>query len=190
MRRISKITFLFDWLYIKHLIRITLPYGVALFLSVVYFKVDVILLSLLEPKDIADTSIALYSLPMKIVEVLMVMGGFYLNSILPSLSEGFKHDKKEHIQQIVSLSFRILFSLGLLTLIMGDVFKEHIIDIIANRSYIDTTSTFSSVDVFPIVILVAFFYFLSSLFNYILIATHQESKLLKINAIVTIINIV
>jgi len=45
-----------------------------LFLSVVYFKVDVILLSLLEAPQQADISIALYGLPMKIVEVLMVLG--------------------------------------------------------------------------------------------------------------------
>jgi hypothetical protein len=57
----------------KHLFFTSLPYGVALFLSVVYFKVDVVLLSLLEPKNISNTSIALYSLPMKIVEVLMVL---------------------------------------------------------------------------------------------------------------------
>jgi hypothetical protein len=44
-----------------------------LFLSVVYFKVDVVLLSLFEEKSISNTSIALYSLPMKIVEVLMVL---------------------------------------------------------------------------------------------------------------------
>lgn len=120
----------------------------------------------------------------------MVMWGFYLNSILPSLSEGFSSKKTEQIEKIISLSFRVLFWLWLLTLVLWDIFKEHIIDIIANREYIDTVNTFSSVDVFPIVILVAFFYFMSSLFNYILIASHQEGKLLKINFIVTLINII
>ncbi|MBT3727636.1 hypothetical protein HOG21_08630 [bacterium] len=47
-RRIVKFGFSFDWEYIKHLIKISLPYGLALFLSVVYFKVDVIILSLME----------------------------------------------------------------------------------------------------------------------------------------------
>jgi O-antigen/teichoic acid export membrane protein len=69
-----KFKFLWDTEYIKHIIKISLPYGFALFLSVVYFKIDIILLSLLEPKESADASIAFYSLPMKIVEVLMVLG--------------------------------------------------------------------------------------------------------------------
>ena len=63
----------FDREYIKHIIKISLPYGIALFLSVVYFKIDIILLSILEPTEKADISIALYSLPMKVVEVLMVI---------------------------------------------------------------------------------------------------------------------
>jgi heme O synthase-like polyprenyltransferase len=63
----------FDREYMTHIFRISLPYGIALFLGVVYFKVDVVLLSLLEPQQEADISIALYSLPMKIVEVLMVL---------------------------------------------------------------------------------------------------------------------
>jgi O-antigen/teichoic acid export membrane protein len=47
-RRICPIKFKYDKEYIKYLFKISLPYGIALFLSVVYFKVDVILLSLLE----------------------------------------------------------------------------------------------------------------------------------------------
>jgi len=83
----------FDRDYIKHIFKISLPYWIALFLSVVYFKIDIIIISLLE-WNTADISIALYSLPMKIVEVLMVISGFYLNSILPKLSQLFEKQKE------------------------------------------------------------------------------------------------
>jgi len=89
-RKLARISFQFDKEYIKHIIKISLPYGIALFLSVVYFKIDIILLSILEPTEKADISIALYSLPMKVVEVLMVIGWFYLNSLLPTLTNLFK----------------------------------------------------------------------------------------------------
>jgi len=89
-RRLCSIKFLFDTTYIAHIFKISLPYGIALFLSVVYFKVDVILLSLLENPSKANISIALYGLPMKIVEVLMVVGAFYMNAVLPSMTQGFK----------------------------------------------------------------------------------------------------
>ncbi|MDD3302779.1 MAG: polysaccharide biosynthesis C-terminal domain-containing protein, partial [Candidatus Gracilibacteria bacterium] len=49
---------------------------------------------------------------------------------------------------------------------------------------------YSSSDVFFIVLLVLIFYFISNLFIYILIASNNESKLLKINIIVAIFNII
>ena len=73
-KKICEIRLLCDREYIKKIFHMSLPFGFALFLSVVYFKVDVILLSLLETPQQADISIALYGLPMKIVEVLMVLG--------------------------------------------------------------------------------------------------------------------
>jgi O-antigen/teichoic acid export membrane protein len=89
-KKITPIHFEFDYEYLKYLFKISLPYWIALFLSVVYFKIDVILLSLIEWPKMWDLSIALYSLPMKIVEVIMVVWWFYMTSILPSLSRGFK----------------------------------------------------------------------------------------------------
>ena len=47
-RKIVKFGFDYDWEYIKHIFKISLPYGIALFLSIVYFKVDIILLSVIE----------------------------------------------------------------------------------------------------------------------------------------------
>lgn len=71
-RSVEKIGFVFDWQYAKHILTASLPYGLALFLNVVFFKVDIVLLSLLEPSDVADKNIALYGVPMKIVEVGMM----------------------------------------------------------------------------------------------------------------------
>jgi len=72
-RKIAKISFLWDWDFMKKMFFQSLPYGIALFLSVVYFKIDIIFLSFLLPQEIANYSIAMYSLPMKIIEVLMVL---------------------------------------------------------------------------------------------------------------------
>jgi O-antigen/teichoic acid export membrane protein len=40
----------------------------------------------MESKDIADTAVALYGLPMKLVEVGMMYGTIFLNSLLPVLT--------------------------------------------------------------------------------------------------------
>ncbi len=85
-RRVIPLHFAWDIEYIRHILRISLPYGLALFLNVIFFKVDVILLSMLETPALADHSIALYSVPMKIVEVGMMYGTVFLNSLLPVLT--------------------------------------------------------------------------------------------------------
>jgi O-antigen/teichoic acid export membrane protein len=126
----------YDPVYLRYLFRISLPYGIALFLSVVYFKIDVILISLLEAPDKADISIGLYGLPMKIIEVLMVLGGFYLNSLLPSLTQKYKQKNTRELTKIFALSCKLLLSFGLCILVLGNIFVTDIIRVMGTEEYI------------------------------------------------------
>ena len=184
-------SFRFDREYIQHIFRISLPYGMALFLGVVYFKVDIILLSLLEGSEKGDISIAYYALPMKIVEVLMVLWWFYLNSLLPSLSESYIQKNFEKYRKLLSFSLLLLLSAGICIWIFSTLFAQQIILIIANQQYILWQGhQYSSLSVFPIVFFVLVFYFISLVFVYGLIAAKRQGELLRINIIVTGINII
>jgi len=187
-RKIEKFGFAFDWEYIKYIVKISLPYWIALFLSVVYFKVDIILLSLMDP--LGDKSVALYSLPMKIVEVIMVLWGFYLNSVLPTLTRSFEEKNIEKFNKYIQLSFHALLSWGMLIFVLGVLFRDYLIEIIANSDYLDPSLVYNSSDAFLVVFAVVLFNFISLVFIYALIATKNQSKLLKINIIVTIVNII
>lgn len=193
-RKSCKITFLFDWNYIKYIFTISLPYWIALFLSVVYFKIDIILLSILE-WDKADVSIALYWLPMKIIEVLMVMWWFYLNSVLPQLSTLFqkKQTKKviRELHNLLHISFKILFTFWISIFTFWTLFWKHIITIIANKEYVEPLNhIYNSSQVFYIVLLILLFYSISLLYIYIFIAKKQQWILLKINIFITLFNII
>lgn len=191
VNKFAKVRFLFDLKYMKYLFFTSLPYWVSLFLSVVYFKVDIILLSLLEPKEVGNISIALYSLPMKIIEVLMVLGTFYLNSILPLLSEYFKENLQDKIKNLLNNSFRFLVSLWILTVTLWLLFKDSIIKIIATPDYLNhEIYKYTSWDIFSVVLFVLAFYFISAIFNYIFISSKNEKKLLYINIFITLFNIV
>lgn len=189
-RKIVRFWFDFDWRYIKHIFKISLPYGIALFLSIVYFKVDIILLSIIEWPVEWDLSIALYALPMKIVEVLMVVGGFYMTSLLPSLTEFFKSKNIGRSDNLISISFQLLFASAVLIFSLGVLFRDSVIRIIANEDYLVTTHMFNSSDAFLVVLAVIVFYFISLVFIYSLVASDNQGKLLKINIIVTIFNII
>jgi len=200
-RKSCKIKMRFDLDYIKYIFKISLPYWIALFLSVIYFKIDIILLSILE-WDKADISIALYALPMKIIEVLMVISGFYLNSILPKLSEYFEktpplappligEGNNYELKNLLIISFKILFSFWIIVLTLWSLFRNNIIKIIWNDSYINPINhIFSSSDAFLIVLAVLLFNAISLLFIYIFIWAKKQGILLKINIFITIFNII
>lgn len=132
-----------------------------------YFKVDVILLSLIESPEIHDTSIGLYSMAMKLVEVGMIFGTVYLNSLLPILSDR-KLDRSArghhfHTAGVLMLLCGGGLSLGLfflatplITLLGGEAYTHHL--------------PHSSVDALEIAAFVFVTYFLISLTNYLLIA--------------------
>lgn len=190
-KRIIPIKFLFEKEYIKHIFKISLPYGLALFLSVVYFKIDIILLSLLEVPEKANISIALYGLPMKIIEVLMVLWGFYLNSILPSLSKKFTEKKSVEISHMLWMSLKILISFAMLIFIMWNLFAHDIIWIIATPQYLDPVGhIYNSAWALSITLWVLLFHFISLAFIYMLIASERQWILLWVNSFVAIINVI
>lgn len=190
-RRLEPIRFRFDPVYMKHILCTSLPYGIALFLNVIYFKVDIILLSILSPRATADISIALYAVPMKIVEVGMMFGTLFLNSMLPLFTQSIQKVDKEELFGYVAKAYKILliFGVGIASfLFMNDA---NVISFIATREYIEHTKyLYTSLDAMQIVVFIFLFYFLSSLFTYLLIAHDEQKKLLKINFIITIANLV
>ncbi len=190
-RRIEPIKFRFNPVYMTHILRTSLPYGIALFLNVIYFKVDIILLSILEPRATADISIALYVVPMKIVEVGMMFGTLFLNSMLPLFTQSIQKVDKEELFGYVAKAYKILliFGVGIASfLFMNDA---NVISFIATREYIEHAKyLYTSLDAMQIVVFIFLFYFLSSLFTYLLIAHDEQKKLLKINFIITIANLV
>jgi O-antigen/teichoic acid export membrane protein len=128
---------------------------------------------------------------MKIVEVLMVLGWFYLNSMLPALSAAFEKHETQRLSSLFWASLKILWSLGIFICLMWYIFKTEIISLIATQDYImPTQGIYSSVDVLWVVFFVLFFHFLALCCIYILIASEKQSLLLKINIAISVLNII
>jgi O-antigen/teichoic acid export membrane protein len=134
--------------------------------------------------------VALYSVPMKILEVFMVVWTFFLNSMLTLFTKSFKDKNYEKLSELVGKSFKILFSMWVCFLTFWALFRDSIITIVANENYIKWLwHTYTSSDAFLIVLFVMLFYFISSIYNYLLIATENQRKLLNINIFITLFNI-
>ena len=189
-KKVEKISLHFDWDYIKHLFKISLPYGIALFLNVIYFKVDIVLLSVLEPRAIADRDIALYGVPMKIVEVGMMFGTLFLNSMLPLFTESIKKKEKEKLLDLIGKAYKSLAFLGIWIVAYLFAHGKEVITLISTSDYLNESLKYNSLDAYNIVIFIFFAYFISSIFTYLLIANNEQSKLLKVNLIITTFNLI
>ena len=189
--RYQKVRFAWDREYMLHIIKISLPYGIALFLNVIFFKVDTILLSVLESRDVADIAVALYGLPMKLVEVGMMYGTIFLNSLLPVLTSAIEKWDNAKFRKITRHALIILFSGWIVwacTLFFG---AEWVIRIISTPEFIHTTLMgYTSADALRIVAWIFLVYFISSLYTYILIAQGEQRKMMYINAFIALINII
>lgn len=187
-RRIFPIHFYWDAPYIKRLLIESLPYGLALFFNVLFFKVDVVMLSLLEAPAVADSVVALYSLPMKIIEVGMMFGTVFLNSMLPLFTQAIGDSEK--LGKLVRKSYGILLFFGGATAFFLAMKSEMILRLIASEKYLVPVGHYSSVDALQIVSFVFFLFFTSSLFNYLLIASGKQGRLLWINGGIALFNLV
>ena len=189
--RWQKVVFAWDTEYIRHILRISLPYWLALFLWVIFFKVDIILLSILEPTDIADTSIALYALPMKIVEVGMMYGTIFLNSLLPVLTTAIEKKDTEKVTKLTRHAFLLLFAGGIAASGFLALFAPWVIRLISTPEFVSqTVMGYGSIDALRIVGWIFLVYFVSSLYTYILIARWEQRQMMYINAGIAILNIV
>ena len=109
IRRSHALAFRIDTAYFRHLVRDMVLYAVAIFLGAIFLKIDIFMLSILEPASQADVSISLYSIPLKIIDVGILLGLFFLSSLLPVLTDAYKQSDLSRLTRTISAGFRILF---------------------------------------------------------------------------------
>lgn len=187
-RKIEHISFKFNYDHIKNLIKTSIPYWLALFLNVVYFKIDIIILSLMAPKASVDRVIALYSVPMKIVEVWMLFGWLFLQSMLPLFTRAIKHNENDVLDSLIEKSYKLLLLFWIWIVFFSQVNWYEILRLVATPDYLSWSA--NSLTSYRITSFVFLFCFISSIFTYLLIANNEQKRLLKLNFYLTIFNIV
>jgi O-antigen/teichoic acid export membrane protein len=173
--------------YWKDIFYQSLPYGIAIILSTMYFKIDQLMLSFMRDKS----EIAIYGYPASVIELIAIIPIYFMNSVLPVLTKAIHHTK-EKIETIIRYSFYFLF-LGAVPIVIGGyILAGPFIELIMNREFLSDPSRgfFGSDIAFQLILVSLLFSFVSHLFGYILVAFEKQKKLLVINLVVVIFNIV
>ena len=144
----------------------------------------------MEESNIADIAIALYALPMKIIEVGMMYGTVFLNSVLPVLTTSIEKKNKAETEKIIQNAFHILFAFGLGLSSFLMLYGREVLLLLSGEKYMQTELFgYTTGDAIGIVAWVFLFYFISSLLTYTLIARGEQKKMIWINGIVALVNI-
>lgn len=187
----SKFGFKFDKRFMKEIFLEALPIGIVTILSLIYFKIDTVLLSVIKE----STDVGIYGTAYKILEILMALPIMFVGTIFPSLSEAFANKDHERLGRLMRKSFDALAigSLGVSTLFFA--FARPIIAVVAGEDYLQTATVYfrgqaiSSDTVLRVLIIAVGINFFNSLFTNSLITFNRQKELIKPYIIATIFNV-
>lgn len=130
-RPFVEIRFRFDFDYWRKVLFASLPYGLALVLSTIYFRIDSILLYFMR----SSHEVGIYGVPIRIMEMVTVLSLYFMNSVLPVLTKHIAR-KTKRAQEIIQHSFDFLFTMSLPVLVGGFVLAFPLIFAVASPQFL------------------------------------------------------
>lgn len=163
-RKIEKIKFMYDWIFIKSVARSALLVGITGVIIIVYTKVDIVLLSFFKRPDI---EIGWYTAGIKLLETFQCIPALLIGAVLPIFSSLYK-ESEENLKNFFKKIILITVVLGSFVTLVGLVFSKIIIKIIYGEMFMNTLHSLKII-IFSIV-----FIFTNSIFMSFLTAIRRE----------------
>lgn len=177
-RRYVKFSPHFDFAYWKTFLRESLPMGATAIITFAYFKMDTIILSVLQ----SSAHVGIYNVAYKIMENLIFFPAMLAGLILPILSR-FIFTDRQQFEDIANKTFKV-FLIIIAPIIIGTFFlAPDIIRIVSGGDFQE------SVLVLRILIFALGFIFFGHFFTMILVVGNAQKKLMQILLIAAAFNI-
>ena len=129
-KKLVKVSFNPDITLIKPLLREAIPIAIASVFTVVYFKIDVLMLSFLR----GDAEVGFYSAAYRLTDALVFLPSAFTTSTFPLMSRYFK-DSFNSFSFAYARTFKYLFASGLLIAVLVTFASEKIILIFYGPEY-------------------------------------------------------
>jgi len=121
-KKLVKVSFELDSSLIKQLLKEAIPIAVASVFTVVYFKIDVLMLSFLR----GDAEVGFYSAAYRLTDALVFLPAAFTTSTFPLMSRYFK-DSFDSFSFAYARTFKYLFAAGLLIAVLVTFASDKII---------------------------------------------------------------
>ncbi len=187
VKKITPLKYRFDLDLWKNVLIKSIPYGLALILNMVYFRIDSVILFFMR----GSQEVGIYGVAMKMLEQFTIIPLYFMNSVLPVLTKAVKENTDRH-QRIIRYAFDFLVALSVPMVVGGVILAYPIIFVISDAQFLSRISEgfYGSDIAFQILIFAILFQFLNVLFAFILIAVNKQSRLLYINGVGALLNII
>lgn len=187
VRKITPLRYRFDFDLWKEVLVKSLPYGIALILNTVYFRIDSILISIMRGQE----EVGVYGVAMKMLENFALLPLYFMNSVLPVLTKAMK-EKSEKYKEIIKYAFDFLASLAVPIVVGGAILAYPLIFVVSTPEFMSRLDEgfYGSDIALQILLFALLFQFLNVLFAFILLAVKKQSKLLYINGACVLFNII
>lgn len=177
-RRYATFRLQFDFPFWKRFLRESFPMGVTAIITFAYFKMDTILLSVLQ----SNAQVGIYNVAYKIMENLIFFPAMLSGLILPLLSR-FIFTERKRFEEIADKTFKV-FSIIIVPIIIGTWFLAYdIIAIVAGPEFE------ASAPVLRILIFSLGCIFFGSYLTMLLVVSNLQKKLMQVLVFVAIFNI-
>lgn len=174
-----RISFKFDFPLWTSLLKESLPLALATIFTVIYFKLDTLMLSLMKP--LADVGI--YNLAYKFLESLLFFPAMFIGLVMPLMSK-YAFTNREKFRKVTQEALNFLLII-IVPLIIGIFFlSEEIVVLIAGQDFI------LSAGVLNVLIVAASIIFLGVLFSNMIISLEKQKWLAYIYGLGALINLI
>ena len=164
-QRFAKIKLAFDFLEWKNFIKIAYPLAIMAILTLIYFKVNIILLSVLK----SEVEVGIYGAANKVIEFLITLPAIFAGLLFPVLSRTIFLEK-DKFRKVFQKGFNALSVLALPLVLGTQFFARPVIKLLGGEKFL------ASADVLRILIFSCGFIFFAHLFSYTVIAANQQRK--------------
>jgi O-antigen/teichoic acid export membrane protein len=156
-----------DFDYWKKFLKESLPMGIAVVITFLYFKTDTIMLSMMQ----SSSDVGIFNAAFKVIENITFFPAMLIGLILP-LTARYIFTDKEKFQNISDKTFKVLLVL-IIPVVIGALFlADGIIRLIGGGGFAE------SANVLRIIIFSLAFIFFGSFFNNVLLAGNLQKKLM------------
>lgn len=167
-----------DTAYWKDFLKESLPMGASALIVFVYFKIDTILLSLMQ----SNAEVGIYNVAYKVIENITFFPAMIVGLIMPIMAQNIFHDKKR-FRDISDKTFKV-FMVMVIPLVIATLFlSDGIIRLIGGAGFAESAGTLR-VLIFSLV-----FIFFGSFFNAVMIAANLQKKLMYILGTAAFLNV-